>query len=142
MFRNNLLFRLVAICSVLAGLSLFGQAAKGPWWNGETIRELNLSKDQVAQMRASMQEYRPRLKELRGAVQKAEQDLESVFNSDPVNTQKANEAIEHLVVARADLSRTLSQMGLKLRSVLTLQQWQEVEKRFPPKAPVKAPGTN
>ena len=89
-----------------------------------------------------MQEYRPRLKELRGAVQKAEQDLESVFNSDPVNTQKANEAIEHLVAARADLSRTLSQMGLKLRSVLTLQQWQEVEKRFPPKMPVKAPGTN
>ena len=84
----------------------------------------------------------PRLKELRSAVQKAEQDLESVFNSDPVNTQKANEAIEHLVAARADLSRTLSQMGLKLRSVLTLQQWQEVEKRFPPKTPAKAPGTN
>jgi Spy/CpxP family protein refolding chaperone len=142
MFQNNRILRAVVTCSVLAGLSLFGQVAKGPWWTGDTIKELNLSKDQVAQMRASMQEYRPRLKELRGAVQKAEQDLESVFNSDPVNTQKANEAIEHLVAARADLSRTLSQMGLKLRSVLTLQQWQEVEKRFPPKMPVKAPGTN
>ena len=136
------MLRFVVICSALTGLSLFGQAAKGPWWTGDTIKDLNLSKDQVAQMRASMQEYRPRLKDLRGAVQKAEQDLESVFNSDPVNTQKANETIERLVAARADLSRTLSQMGLKLRSVLTLQQWQEVEKRFPPKTAVKAPGTN
>ena len=38
-----------------------------------------------------------------------------------------------LVAARADLSRTLSQLGLKLRTVLTLQQWQDVEKRFPKK---------
>ena len=67
MFRNNRIPRLVVMCSVLAGVSLFGQASKGPWWTGDTIRELNLSKDQVAQMRASMQEYRPRLKEMRGA---------------------------------------------------------------------------
>ncbi len=133
---------LVAFCA-LAGLSLFGQAAKGPWWNGEIIRGLNLNADQMREMRTTVRDYRPRLQELRVSVQKAEQDLETVFNTDPLDSQKANEAIDRLVAARADLTRTLSQMGLKLRAVLTLQQWQEVQKRFAERAAAKrAPATN
>lgn len=135
------MFRAFAALVIAAGLSLFGQAAKGPWWNGRTIRELNLNQDQIRQMRSTLREYRPRLVELRGNVQKAEQDLEVVFNSDPVDAPKANAAIERLVAARSDLSRTLSQLGLKLRTVLTLQQWQEVEKRFPPKNTSTTSGT-
>jgi len=57
-----------------------------------------------------------------------------------VDQQKVNAVIDRLVAARSDLSRTLSQMGLKLRMVLTVQQWQEVEKRFPPKN--RQPGAN
>ncbi len=124
------MLRNLAAFVLIAGLSLFGQAAKGPWWNGQIIKDLNLNADQMHQMRETVREYRPRLQEQRAAVQKAEQDLENVFNSDTVDNQKANEAIDRLVAARADLVRTLSQMGLKLRAVLTLQQWQEVQKRF------------
>jgi Spy/CpxP family protein refolding chaperone len=128
------MLRAFTTLTIVGGLSLFGQAAKGPWWTGQTIRELNLNPDQIGRMRATLKEYRPRLLESRTAVQKAEADLEAVFNSDPMDTQKANEVIERLVAARAALSRTHSQLGLKLRGVLTLQQWQEVEKRFPSKA--------
>jgi Spy/CpxP family protein refolding chaperone len=127
LFRNSL----VALAFILGlGLSLYGQAAKGAWWNGPTIKALNLSTDQMRQMRITVREYRPRLQELRASVQKAEQDLENVFNAETVDEQKANETIDRLVAARSDLSRALSQMGLKLRSILTLQQWQEVQKRF------------
>jgi Spy/CpxP family protein refolding chaperone len=129
--------RVLAACIVLAGLSLYGQASKGPWWNGQTIKELNLNADQMRQMRETVREYRPRLQELRASVQKAEQDLENVFNADTIDNQKASEAIDHLVAARSDLSRTLAQMGLKLRAVLTLQQWQEVQKRFAARAAAK-----
>jgi len=135
--------RVLAVCVVLAGVSLFGQASKGPWWNGQTIKELNLNADQMRQMRETVREYRPRLQELRASVQKAEQDLENVFNADTIDNQKANEAIDHLVAARSDLSRTLAQMGLKLRTVLTLQQWEEVQKRFAARAAAKqTPPTN
>jgi Spy/CpxP family protein refolding chaperone len=131
----------IATLSLLAGLSLFGQATKGAWWSRPAIKDLNLSRQQMRDMRQTVQEYRPRLQDLRAAVQKAEQDLETEFNRDQVDTQKANAVIDRLVAARADLSRTLSQMGLKLRMFLTAQQWQEVEKRFPPK-PAKQPGAN
>ena|SRR5271166_402291 len=135
--------RVLAVCVVLAGVSLFGQASKGPWWNGQTIKELNLNADQMRLMRETVREYRPRLQELRASVQKAEQDLENVFNADTIDNQKANEAIDHLVAARSDLSRTLAQMGLKLRTVLTLQQWEEVQKRFAARAAAKqTPPTN
>lgn len=127
------MLRVFAILIVGAGLSLFGQASKGAWWNGETIRALNLNPDQIGKMRATLKEYRPRLDELRANVQKAEQDLETVFNNDPVDTPKANAAIDRVVAARSDLSRAHAQLGLKLRTLLTLSQWQEVEKRFPPK---------
>ncbi len=127
--------RTFAAFSLLAGLSLFGQATKGAWWNAKIVKELNLSPQQTRQMRATMRDYRPRLQELRAAVQKAEIDLEDAFNSDPVDSRKANEDIERLVAARSELTRTLSHMGLQLRTVLTAQQWQEVEKLFPPKTP-------
>src|SRR5579884_815779 len=130
------MFRAVCICSVFASLCLFGQATRGAWWTGQTMRELNLNAEQVGRMRATLREYRPRLVELRSTVQKAEQDLETVFNTEPVDTQKANDTITRLVTARADLTRTLSELGLKLRAVLTLQQWQQVEKRFPPRGSV------
>jgi len=127
------MFRTIAVVSLLAGMSLYGQATKGAWWSRPVIKDLNLSRDQMRQMRSTVQEYRPKLQDLRAAVQRAEDDLEAEFNRDPVDQQKVNAVIDRLVAARSDLSRTLSQMGLKLRMVLTVQQWQEVEKRFPPK---------
>jgi Spy/CpxP family protein refolding chaperone len=134
------MLRKLAILSMLVSLSLFGQAAKAPWWSGQTIRELNLTPEQTRAMRATMKEFRPRLQELHAAVQSAEQDLETEFSRDPIDAQKANAVIERLVTARTGLTRTLSQMGLKLRVILTAQQWQEVERRFPPKTAAK-PGT-
>src|ERR1700730_3508729 len=93
--------------TLLAGLSLFGQATKGAWWSRQAIKDLNLSRQQTREMRQTVQEYRPRLQDLRAAVQKAEQDLENEFNRDQVDQQKANAVIDRLVAARADLSRTL-----------------------------------
>lgn len=137
------MLRDLAAFVLIAGLSLFGQASKGPWWNGQTIKDLNLNADQTRQMRETVREYLPRLQELRASVQKAEQDLENVFNADTIDNQKANEAIDHLVAARSELSRTLAQMGVKLRAVLTLPQWQEVQKRFAARMAAKqAPPTN
>ena len=134
------MFRIIGSFLLLAGLSLSGQATKGAWWSRPVIKDLNLSSDQMRQMRTTVQEYRPKLQEMRAAVQKSEAELEAEFNRDPVDQQKVNAIIERLVAARSDLSRTLSQMGLKLRMVLTVQQWQEVEKRFPPKN--KQPNAN
>jgi len=102
-----------------------------PWWNGPIARDLNLTDAQTKQIRAAVNEYRDRLVELRGAVQKADGDLRDVFNEDPVDQVKANAAIDRLAAARGELTRALSQMTLKMRSALTAQQWQELQRRGP-----------
>jgi Spy/CpxP family protein refolding chaperone len=100
-----------------------------PWWDSSVTRDLNLSDAQTKQIRTTVQEFRGRMFDLREAVNKAEGELQSSFNEDPVDQKKANDAIDRLVAARGDLMRATSQMDLKLRTVLTAQQWQELQNR-------------
>jgi Spy/CpxP family protein refolding chaperone len=99
-----------------------------PWWDGQLAKELNLSDTQVKQIVQVRKEFRGRTLEVRAAVVKAETDLQAAFNDDPVDQKKANEAIERLVTARSDLFRLTSQLDLRMRSVLTGQQWQDLQK--------------
>ena len=102
-----------------------------PWWDSPIARDLNLTDAQTKQILATVKEYRDHLVDLRAVVQKAEGDLQDIFNEDQIDQKRANDAIERLVAARSDLTRTLSQMELKLRGVLTAQQWQQLQQRRP-----------
>jgi Spy/CpxP family protein refolding chaperone len=125
--------RLLIVALLLTG-SLFAQMPRGiyAWWSRPQIaRDLNLSPAQRQQIRATVQQYRPHLLNVRAAVNQAEQALAEQFDRSPVDPGKTNEAIERLVDARSDLTRTLTQLSLKLRLVLTEQQWQELQRRRP-----------
>jgi Spy/CpxP family protein refolding chaperone len=137
--RRLLIFALAAF--VLAG-GLCAQMPRGiyAWWSRPQIaRDLNLSPAQREQIRASVQQFRPHLLNVRAAVNEAEQALADQFDRSPVDPAKTNEAIERLVDARSDLTRTLTQLSLKLRLVLTEQQWQELQRRRPVKGNESAP---
>ncbi len=99
------------------------------WWNSPLVRDLDLSEAQRSEIRGTVRDYRGHLMDLREAVQRADSDLEMALNETPLDQRKANEAIEHLASARGDLTRTLSQMTLRLRTILTNEQWQELQKR-------------
>src|SRR3984957_17452379 len=133
--------RLLIVALLLTG-SLFAQMPRGiyAWWSRPQIaRDLNLSPAQRQQIRATVQQYRPHLLNVRAAVNQAEQALADQFNRNPVDPAKANEAIERVVDARSDLTRTLTQLSLKLRLLLTEQQWQELQRRRPSQAEESAP---
>jgi Spy/CpxP family protein refolding chaperone len=122
------------ILALLASGALFAQMPKGiyAWWSRpEIARNLNLTPAQRQQIRATVQQYRPHLLNVRATVNQAEQALAEQFDRNPVDAAKTNEAIERLVDARSDLTRTLTQLSLKLRLVLTEQQWQELQRRRP-----------
>ena len=126
----------------LLGSSLFAQMPKViyAWWSRPQIaRDLNLSAAQRAQIRATVQQFRPHLLNVRAAVNQAEEALADQFNRNPVDPGKTNEAIERLVDARSDLTRTLTQLSLKLRLVLTEEQWQELQRRRPVQSNDAAP---
>ena len=109
-----------------------GQGARGglfPWWDSPIVNGLDLTDAQRTQIRTVIQEYRGRMMEVRGAVQKAEGDLDQVFNEDTVDQRKGSEAIDRLTKARADMTKSVSEMSLRMRAVLTTQQWQELQRR-------------
>jgi Spy/CpxP family protein refolding chaperone len=125
--------RYLLIALLLSG-SLFAQMPKSlyAWWSKPVIaKQLNLTNVQRQQIRSTVIQYRPRLIDIRAEVNKAEIDLQAQFDHDPVDQAQANQAIERLIAARTDLTRTLSQMSLKLRTVLTEQQWRDLQRLRP-----------
>jgi Spy/CpxP family protein refolding chaperone len=120
--------------ALLLSTSLWAQMPKSlyAWWSKPVIaKQLNLTNVQRQQIRSTVIQYRPRLIDIRAEVNKAEIDLQEQFDHDPVDQARANQAIERLIAARTDLTRTLSQMSLKLRTVLTEQQWRDLQRLRP-----------
>jgi Spy/CpxP family protein refolding chaperone len=110
------------------------------WWNSPLVQNLDLSEAQRKEIRTTVREYRGHLMDLREAVQRADSDLEIALNDSSIDRRKANEAIEHLASARGELTRTLSQMTLRLRTVLTTEQWQELQRRQAERQSERRPG--
>jgi Spy/CpxP family protein refolding chaperone len=98
-----------------------------PWWNKEVAKELNLSDEQTREMTQVESDFRPRMSAVRDEVNKAEAGVTAAFNEDPVDQAKAEAAIERLAAARSELTKAVSQMDLKLRMILTAQQWQQLQ---------------
>ncbi len=110
---------------------------------GKTARDLNLSEAQQKQITAICKESAKKVFDLRDAWNKAEAELQGAFDESPVDQAKSNVAIEHLTAARSDLFRATSQMELKIRMVLTDEQWQELktrERRMGPGGPGRPGG--
>jgi len=125
--------RILSLVLILSGCA-FAQMPRGVynWWSRpEIARNLNLSPAQRQQIRGTVSQYRSHLMDVRAQVNQAERELAAQFNRDPVDPAKTNEATEKLIAARSDLTRTLTQLSLKLRLVLTEQQWQELQRRRP-----------
>ena len=123
---------MIRLCLMLIlGGVLFAQAPPGyfNWWDSPIANDLNLSEDQKKQIRSIVQEYRDRLIDQRAALQKAELQFGDLFAEASPNPVRADQVIEQLVAARSDLTRTMSQMTLRLRAVLTPEQFQELQKR-------------
>jgi Spy/CpxP family protein refolding chaperone len=100
-----------------------------PWWDSPIVGGLDLTDAQRTEIRSVIQDYRGRMVDVRRAVQKAETDLDAVFNEDTVDQRRGAEAIDHLTKARADMTKSVSEMSLRMRAVLTTQQWQELQRR-------------
>ena len=127
--------------------------AQGPawwesaWWSGPLVQNLDLSEAQRKEIRNTVREYRGHLLDLREAAQRTDDDLDAILSTSPLDRRKASEAIDRLASARAELTRTISQMTLRLRTILSDEQWQQLqqraaERRAASKAPAPAPAAD
>jgi Spy/CpxP family protein refolding chaperone len=96
---------------------------------GRLVRDLNLSEAQQTQISSICKEPFKKVSDLHAAWRKAEAELQAAFDESPVDQAKSNNAIEHLAAVRSDLFRATSQMELKIRTVLTDEQWQQLKIR-------------
>lgn len=107
----------------------FGGTIGFQWWDNPVANGLNLSDAQNKQIHSIVAEYRSRLIDLRANEEKAQGDFQDIFNDAPTDQRRANDAIERLGNARAEMTKTISQMSLKMRNVLTAEQWQQLRER-------------
>lgn len=121
----------ILLITLLAGSAAFAQVGRGfPWWDRPISKALNLSDTQQQQLHKTVREYRDRLIEARAAVQKAEGDLQDVFDEDNVDMKRGMLAIDNLANSRQNLVRVVSELDLRLRAVLSASQWRELQKRL------------
>ncbi|MGH9718713.1 MAG: Spy/CpxP family protein refolding chaperone [Bryobacteraceae bacterium] len=123
----------LAVLLVLAGSSGALAQVPGmfPWWDSPIVRDLNLTEDQNRQIRTAVKESRAKLIQLRANVETTEGDFKDLINEDTIDVRKANETIDRMVAARSELTRAVSQLSVRLRAILTPQQWHELQRRQP-----------
>ncbi len=101
-----------------------------PWWNSPVTREIGLSAEQNQKIHQIVRSYRDRLLDARNNVLKANGDLEDILNGPEVDPAKAQATIERVAAARAASTRAILEMSVRLRAVLTLDQWRQLVKRW------------
>ena len=111
-------------------LPLTAQNTSLPWWTSPVVNDLGLNEEQKQKIRQIVRTYRGRLFDARNTASKAEADLQDILNEPTINVTSARPAVERLAEARAETTRVFTQMSVELRSVLTLDQWRELVKRW------------
>lgn len=122
--------RFLFLCLAAAVLSFAQNAANMPWWTSDVVHDLGLTPVQTQQIHQIVRTYRDRLFDARNNVQKAEAALEDLLNDPEPNPAAAKPVIDRLAAARANSTRVFTEMSIQLRSVLTIDQWRELHRRW------------
>ncbi len=126
----------LAVTGVLAaGLVCAGSAARaqgmgvpmGRWWERPKVAEqLGLTQEQKQKLEAITLDGARSMVDLKADVQKAEIDLRAASDLDPFQPDKVRDAFHVMQQARLKLESQRFEMLLKVRGVLTLQQWHQL----------------
>ncbi len=105
-----------------------GHGIQGRWWNNPKIVErLKLSDEQRKSFDDILFQHRETLIDLRGALEKAELELDPLIRSDQPNESKILAQIDKVAQARAELEKANARYLLAIRSKLTPEQWKQVQ---------------
>jgi Spy/CpxP family protein refolding chaperone len=102
--------------------------ASGTWWkNPDIAARIQLTEPQTAQIDQVYLEYRLRVVDMQGAVEKEELRLQPLLDVDrPDETQVATQ-VDRVAAARGRLERENVLMQLAIRRVLSVEQWKRLQ---------------
>ncbi len=100
----------------------------GRWWERPFVAgQLGLSADQVKQLDSTTYAFARRMVDLKGAVEKAQIDLRAAAEAEPFAPGNVRQAFAVVQQARTRLEMERFDMLLKVREVLTPDQWGKLQ---------------
>jgi Spy/CpxP family protein refolding chaperone len=112
---------MAAACAVVLCVTL-PVAAQGKWWQSEEYRrELRLSAEQSKRLEDIFQAAVPTLKSLKKTLDQAESEFERLLERG--DDGSVMDQVERVEAARAELNKSHTLMMLKMKRVLTGDQW-------------------
>lgn len=120
MTPKNLLRQIVVSLAVLA--IALPAAGQGKWWQSEEYkRELRLTPEQSKKLEEVFQASVPTLKSLKKALDQAESEFERLLERG--DDGSVMDQVERVEAARAELNKSHTMMMLRMKRVLTAEQW-------------------
>jgi Spy/CpxP family protein refolding chaperone len=121
MTPKNLLRQIVVSFGVLMAVAL-PAAGQGKWWQSEEYkRELRLTSEQSKKLEEVFQASVPTLKSLKKALDQAESEFERLLERG--DDGSVMDQVERVEAARAELNKSHTMMMLRMKRVLTAEQW-------------------
>jgi len=121
MTPRNLLRQMLVLLAVLAAAAV-PAAGQGKWWQSEEYkRELNLTPEQSRKLEEVFQAAVPTLKSLKKALDQAESEFERLLERG--DDGSVMDQVERVEAARAELNKSHTMMMLRMKRVLTAEQW-------------------
>ncbi len=111
----------------------------GPLGLGMMKRDVGLSDDTMRQIEGIMQSSRHLLVDLRADLEKREGDLQEALNSPQMSPAQVEKAVDTLIEARGRLSKATTMMMVRMRQLLTHEQWRKLAELQQRPKPVLAP---
>jgi Spy/CpxP family protein refolding chaperone len=100
----------------------------GKWWTRpEMVQKLGLTGDQINKMDDTFQQFRLQLIDLNATVRKEEAIMEPLLGAEQPDEAKIVAQIDKVVQARAELEKANARMLLRIRRLLTLEQWYKMK---------------
>jgi Spy/CpxP family protein refolding chaperone len=119
---KTLLGRVSAIVAVVLFLALPAAGQGSKWWQSEQYRrELGLTSEQSKRLEDVFQAAVPTLKAHKKALDQAESEFERMLERG--DDGSVMDQVERVEAARAELNKSHTMMMLRMRRVLTTDQW-------------------
>jgi Spy/CpxP family protein refolding chaperone len=121
MTSKHLLRQILVTLSVLVVVTL-PAAGQGKWWQSDEYkRELRLTPEQSKKLEDVFQAAVPTLKSLKKALDQAESEFERLLERG--DDGSVMDQVERVEAARSELNKSHTLMMLKMKRVLTAEQW-------------------
>ncbi|MBW1691405.1 MAG: periplasmic heavy metal sensor, partial [Deltaproteobacteria bacterium] len=115
----------------------------GKWWQRPAVKEtLQLTPDQTSEINAIWTEYKKRIIDLKGDLEKAYLDLENLMDQPELNKENAYTLAHRIAELQASQAEARIKMAIDIRGELSVEQFErlktlrrEFSKKFREKRP-------